>query len=115
MNCRKITILILTVACFVLWSSDANAGVIVNRPLALGLENGLVGYWSFDGSAMGTTSAIDSSGNGNTGWLTNGPVREIGKIGQALEFDGSDDYVNAGNGSSINVVGNFTGSAWVNI
>src|SRR3989338_1965645 len=53
--------------------------------------SGLVGYWTFDEGA-GTT-ANDSSGNNNTGTLTNGPTWTTGKIGQALNFDGSDDYV----------------------
>ena len=66
--------------------------------------NGLVGYWTFDGSKVPWTSstaatATDSSGQNNTGTLTNmnqstAPV--IGKIGQGLNFDGSNDYVASG-------------------
>src|SRR3989344_8923137 len=44
-----------------------------------GPTNGLVGYWTFD-ETSGTT-ASDSSGNGNTGTLTNGPTWTQGKIG----------------------------------
>lgn len=63
----------------------------INAPISTNgtLSNGLVGYWSFDGPTMGTTSAVDLSGNGNTGWLINGPTRTFGNIGQALNFDGS--------------------------
>jgi hypothetical protein len=42
------------------------------------------------------TSAADSSGTGNTGTLTNGPTWTAGKVGQALSFDGTDDYVSCG-------------------
>ena len=48
---------------------------------------GLVGYWKFDGNAS------DSSGLGNNGTLVGGPTFTTGKIGQALSFDGVDDFV----------------------
>ena len=54
--------------------------------------SGLVGYWTFD-AGSGTTAA-DSSGNGNTGTLVNGPTWTSGKLGQALAFDGLSNYVN---------------------
>ena len=65
------------------------------------LTSGLSGYWTFDGpDTLWTSStdgtATDKSGNGNTGTLTNMNVTTapvIGKVGQALEFDGSADYV----------------------
>ncbi len=54
--------------------------------------NGLVGYWPLDGSAN------DASGNNNNGtWSgtqTNGSYYTGGKIGQAGNFNGTDDYVN---------------------
>ncbi|RLC40566.1 MAG: hypothetical protein DRH44_08365, partial [Candidatus Coatesbacteria bacterium] len=54
-------------------------------------QNGLVGYWKFDEGSG--TSAYDSSGQGNNGTLVNGPSWVDGKIGDALKFDGSNDYV----------------------
>ncbi len=58
-----------------------------------GLTDGLVGMWSFDGPHMFGNTALDISGQGNDGALTNGPSRTIGRIGQALEFDGLEDNV----------------------
>src|SRR6266498_470903 len=55
------------------------------------LQNGLVGYWSFDDGTG--TIAGDSSGNDNTATLINGPIWTSGEIGGALSFDGVDDYV----------------------
>lgn len=65
------------------------------------LKSGLVSWWTMDGKHTIWTSSTagtvtDASGNGNTGTLTNmvqtnNPV--IGKIGQALNFDGGNDYV----------------------
>lgn len=75
------------------------------------LTSGLVGLWSFNGPDMDGDTAIDRSGQGNNGTLS-GPVRTIGKLGQALSFDGSSDYVTTQSGTSYNLA-NITVSAWV--
>ena len=67
--------------------SAADAGFLINRPLYIGLTDGLVGYWSFNSADIAADTAYDRSGNANNGTLTNGPVRTEGKIGQALSFD----------------------------
>ena len=54
-------------------------------------ESGLVAHWKFD-EGSGTT-ASDSSGSGNAGTLTNGPLWTDGRIGKGLYFDGIDDNV----------------------
>jgi len=76
----------------------------------------LVGWWKMDeGSGF---SAFDSSGNNNTGVLTNMDASSdwvAGKVGKALDFDGSNDYISVANSSSINITGSqITVSAWVN-
>lgn len=63
----------------------------------------LRGYWSFDEDSG--TIAHDSSGNVNTGTLTNGPVWTNGISGTALYFDGVDDYVDVSNSPSLTVGG----------
>ena len=85
---------------------------VVNKTKTNRLTNGLVGYWTFDGKDIYTTTAIDRSGSGNNGTLTNGPVPALGKIGQALSFDGSNDYVDVGTMSGIDV-STVTYSAWI--
>ena len=87
------------------------------------LAQGLVGYWTFDGKdmagAMGITSArtaYDRSGNGNNGkyWNATNTPAVNGKLGQALEFDGSNNYVNISdpaNGSLDFGSGSFSISA----
>jgi hypothetical protein len=85
----------------------------------LSLESSLVGHWTFDGkdiaSTTSTRTAIDRSGNGNTGTMASNPVAALGKIGQALEFDGADDELTASAASSMNNIfaGGGTFSAWV--
>ncbi len=51
----------------------------------------LTGYWNFD-DASGTKVG-DVSGNGNVGSITGSPTWVSGKIGKALSFGGSSDYV----------------------
>jgi len=73
----------------------------------------LVGYWSFDeGSGE---IAKDRSGNGNDGTLENGTEWTGGKFGDAVQFDGSDDYVDVGNAGDLSVTGDVTFSMWVKI
>ena len=70
----------------------------------------VVGSWHFD-EGCGTT-AYDGSGRGNNGTLVNGPAWVEGKYGRALQFDGVDDYVDCGSGTSLDV-NTITVEAWV--
>src|SRR3989344_5328974 len=108
----------LGTAIIALWAvfglNDARAGTIIQRPLYFGLNQGLVGFWSFDAPDMAGNSAYDRSGSNNTGTLTNGPTRQIGKIGQALSFDGVNDVVSVLDSVSLDSTRNaFTVSAWI--
>jgi hypothetical protein len=71
----------------------------------------LVAYWKFDESSG--IIASDSSGNGKTGTLYNGPVwSNLGKVGNALSFDGVNDYVEILHPTG-NLVGPLTFAAWI--
>ena len=56
---------------------------------------GLAGWWTFDGGTM-TSNIGDSSGNARHGYLSGqtSTTTTIGKLGQALSFDGVNDQVN---------------------
>lgn len=72
--------------------------------------DGLIGYWKLD---EGTgNEAIDSSGNNNTGILY-GSNWTDGKYGNALNFDGTDDYVAIPDLYSSSPT-ELTVSAWIN-
>jgi len=73
------------------------AGTIGKTTTPTGLEDGLVGHWTFDGPDM-VNNVADVSGNGRhaTLYYSNATTTFIGKIGQALNFDGIGDHILAG-------------------
>ncbi|MCW3136373.1 MAG: carboxypeptidase regulatory-like domain-containing protein [Canidatus Methanoxibalbensis ujae] len=74
-------------------SKDAsnNEAVSEDNTFTTGEEANLVAYYKLD-EGSGTT-AYDSSENGNDGTIYGGATWVDGKIGKALSFDGSNDYV----------------------
>ena len=74
-------------------------------------EPNLVGYWKFD-EGSGSV-AYDSSGNNNNGTI-HGATWTTGRLGSALQFDGT-DYVDCGSDSSLNISGSngITYEAWI--
>ena len=70
---------------------------------------GLVSYWKLD--EAGGTTAYDSVGfnHGNV----YGAQWTDGRIGSALSFDGSGDFVSVPHDASLNITGDITISAWV--
>lgn len=82
--------------------------------------SGLVGYWKFDDGA-GSGTAADSSGNGNTGTLTNMDTTNDwvdGIIGGALMFnqsgDGDDDHVLVSDSAELQDLSAMSACSWVN-
>jgi len=71
----------------------------------------IAGMWLFDEDEGDI--AEDSSGNGNTGTLKNGPRWDDGKFGSALEFDGGITYIDCGTGPSLDITEELTVVAWV--
>jgi prepilin-type N-terminal cleavage/methylation domain-containing protein len=72
--------------------------------------HGMVGYWTFDEGA-GTT-ANDSSGYGNTGTLQNAPTWTSGPTGDALTFNGTNQYVLVPEVPLFEISTSWTVSAW---
>ncbi len=80
------------------------------------ITDGLVGLWSFNGPDLSTATAYDRSGSGFNGTLNNGPKPASGKVGQAMTFDGVDDYITI-TSSSLHDSSQtfFTASTWVKL
>jgi Concanavalin A-like lectin/glucanases superfamily len=60
----------------------------------LGPANGLVGHWTFDGADV-TDKVYDRSGQGNNGYWNGSATssaKTIGKLGQALNFNGTTNF-----------------------
>lgn len=77
-------------------------------------EDSLLAYWAFNEST-GTTAA-DSSGSGHTGTLNNmDPLTDwvAGKVGNALDFDGTNDYISFVNDINFFWDASFTIASWV--
>ena len=68
--------------------------------------SGLVGYWPLDGNAN------DESGNGNNGRLEGDPVWVNGRISQAVELNGTDQYVDVPGFNMVTDTATFV--AWIN-
>jgi hypothetical protein len=92
--------------------SDEEVRQIYQLTAPTGTDTGLKGYWSFNGQDMSGTTAYDRSGAGNDGTLTNGPAIAEGKLGQALSFDGTNDYVDMGDLNFMDGASVLTLSAW---
>lgn len=57
------------------------------------VTDGLVNYWTFDGVHIINKTATDVWGD-NNGTIIGNPKVVPGQVGEALEFDGVDDFVN---------------------
>lgn len=73
------------------------------------IESGIVGHWDFNegtGTILGDSSGYDNDGtiHGAT-WVT-------GIEGKALQLDGINDYINVGNGYSLNPGNAITVATW---
>ena len=90
------------------YSSIVSTATQVAPPISQNLMLGM----NFNEGTGATTS--DVSGHNNTGTLQNGTLWNTqGKNGNSLTFDGSDDTVDIGNQTTLNLASSFTLSAWV--
>lgn len=80
-------------------------------PIAGSVRAELVGHWPLNEGA-GVT-ANDTSGYNNHGTLKNGPKWVAGALGQALELDGVDDFVEIPHSDSLTVSKEVTVTAWI--
>lgn len=75
----------------------------------------VVGWWSFETIEVGN-KALDSSGYDNHGTVNGATLVSAGleQLGNALSFDGVNDYVDVVDSSSLNPTAAIALEAWVN-
>jgi hypothetical protein len=120
------------------WDTNGLSAVWVRVPQLVGTNTSIRAYW---GNPMGTTSPsyttngavwtnryagvwhlsqtngtqYDSTTNRNHGTPVGGTVLgAVGQVDGANNFDGSDDYVDCGMGTSLALTNQFTVEAWIN-
>ena len=87
-----------------------NTGV-VSSEFTVGIPaNDFVGYWTFD-EGSGTTVA-DTTGSAD-GAVYGFPNWTTGKMGNAIEFDETGEYVQLNNSAGVNFSGDYTWMAWI--
>ena len=99
--------IILIAIGFIIYGSLAKADIY---------GSSLVGWWRFDTNDDLNGVTLDRSGSGNNGTLKNiatSTFYSFGKIGQGFDFDGTNDYVDLGNPTSLQITGAITFGAWV--
>jgi hypothetical protein len=83
-----------------------------------GLAAGLVGWWTFDGKNL-VNNVADSSGQGNNGNMVGFGATSsavvTGKVGQALNFNGSSNLVRIDSIANKIGTGDVTFSAWYKV
>jgi hypothetical protein len=91
-------------------TASANGGSGSASGLPANLQQGLVGYWPFNGNAD------DASGNGNNGTVNGATLTtdRFGNAGKAYSFDGVNDWIQVQNNSNLNLGSEFTLSVWIN-
>jgi hypothetical protein len=92
-------LILVIVLIFGIWNlklPTVNASLLTNYSSSLGLTSGLTGWWTMDNQDISGINVSDKSGSGNTGTIS-GPIKTIGKIGQAMKFNGTSDIFDVGN------------------
>ncbi|RLA80850.1 MAG: hypothetical protein DRG33_01665, partial [Deltaproteobacteria bacterium] len=92
-----------------------DAGSPNNLTALIDWNRSLVGWWRFNQeTGENSTFFRDWSTYGNNATNHSNPTYTTGKFGKALQFDGTDDYIDCGNDSSPNPSGNpFTYEIWL--
>ncbi|MBI2076728.1 MAG: laminin G domain-containing protein [Candidatus Aenigmarchaeota archaeon] len=79
-------------------------------------DDGLVGLWHFSQNSTASGGVKDSTPFGNNGTANNTPMfTNEGRFQTAWQFDGINDFIDAGYSASLNITGNITVAAWLKV
>ncbi|HUJ72430.1 MAG TPA: LamG domain-containing protein [Verrucomicrobiae bacterium] len=82
---------------------------LANMQTFASLSDGLVAFWSFDG-----TNAVDNSGNGHTGIAFGSPTRTPGIFGDAFGLHDGKSSIWIPPSNAFALTNNLTVGAWIN-
>jgi len=74
-------------------------------------DESLVAHWTFDEGSGAV--ANDATANANHGTLVNGPTWTADRLGQGLQFDGTNDYVTVPHKAALTMSDEMTLAAWI--
>ena len=79
------------------------------------LQKGLVGHWTMSQDSLKGSLLADKTPYENDGTIYGATFTtdRKGQANKAMSFDGVDDYIDCGNGSSLQLTGDMSISAWV--
>ncbi len=102
---------------FKMYWGKANAADSSNPSAVFGSSNNYAAVWHLGESPAGGTDAVkDRTSNNNhatsSGSMTNSDLVDA-RIGKGIDFDGDDDWLNAGSHSSLDNLSDLTISVWV--
>jgi M6 family metalloprotease-like protein len=89
----------------------------INSPLMVPVtltvpSAGAAGYWTFDTADIAGSVALDRSGNGNNGAISNASS-VTGRVNQALSFSGAGSYVAVPANAAFELNHDLTLAAWI--
>ncbi|MBU3964325.1 DUF2341 domain-containing protein [Patescibacteria group bacterium] len=93
---------------------DYNQGMAVVLGGGTTAGTSSVAYWRFDENQGGTV--YDDSANNNNGTVSASSTMgnwTTGKYGNAIDFDGTNDYIQVSDSTSTSITGDLTISAWI--
>ena len=79
------------------------------------LQKGLVGHWTMAQDSLKGSLLADKTPYENDGTIYGATFTtdRMGKANSAMSFDGTNNYIDCGNNSSLNIKNEITLSAWV--
>lgn len=85
----------------------ATDDLVVVPSVCITPPSGMISWWG------GDNNALDMVGT-NNGTLMNGADYDIGMVGESFSFDGTDDYVQTPDSSTLDITDQITIDAWIN-
>jgi hypothetical protein len=95
-------------------SKSASATITVNAAASSPTGSNGTGssFWSFDTAGIQGSTAIDGSGSGLNGVISNA-TSIAGRVNQALSFNGSNSVVTVNSNPALELTNNLTISTWI--